>query len=85
MLDKFRRTGPASLSLGILLSFDFLQAHWRHCPLGALLGTWKSQVLHVVPAQGPHPGLKCAQVCTHIALTLSPRLTLGLLLPHRGP
>lgn len=91
MLDKFRRTGPATPGLEILLLlFDslFLESLLVAVALGGSAGNEeKSGPASPYPPMPP-PRLICIDVCAHIALMLSPRFALGLL-PHtiapRGP
>lgn len=92
MLDKFRRTGPATRGLEILLLlFDslFLESLLVAVALGGSAGNEeKSGPASPYPPMPPPPRLICIDVCAHIALMLSPRFALGLL-PHaiapRGP
>lgn len=86
MLDKFRRTGPASLALGCSFSYLtlLLKSLLVALPQGALSGMQKGRVLHLPP--GPYPSLPvCTGVCTHITLLLPPRSTLGPLRPLLSP
>lgn len=89
MLDKFRRTGPASPGLGILLLlFDFSSkltggtAPWGLC--------WECRTVRSCTPPPTPPTLPhvCTDVYTHLALLFSPRLTLKLLprsIAPRGP
>lgn len=75
MLDKFRRTGPATPGLEILLLFDSLLLESLlvvTLALGGSAGNEEKSGPAPPPYQCPYPCLMCTDVCTHIALMLSP-------------